>query len=401
MNHSTPTILTEFSHRGKVDNNDMNMRPESLELMDTRVRAAMGNATIKAAFCECENIANRAKYWHELGGRLSLFLLIVVLEVALLRLAAGSYAIGQWIKPVTIVAVLLGIIPFACTLILRLFGVHERWVEARFKAERIRHWKFQQLLDGRYMEALQPAPQPLAVNGEEITKHSSVNLDTQDGAKPEPIDEGFERRWDTLVTDMNLGLTGMKQFVKTRPFTSPLGHQSTPHIYQDEKVFRSAASVYRQFRVMVQVRWFDENSEKYGKRDARTGTTARLLLFLSAFTALAEGVLHVLVHFHSVDWESPYLDPGLAVAGIAMVVLSAGIRVYRSASGISENAERYKRLSMNIDWYTQDFDSSIERDVIDTDCQHHVLRLMEKIEHLCHGELTEFIRVAEKSDYLM
>ena len=134
MSQSAPAETTPFVHGGKVDNNDMNMRPESFALMDARVRTAMNRARIKDAFYHFEGIANRTKRWHERGGKLVLFVLVVVLEFALLKLVGDRFGIGSWLEGLNAAAVLLGIVPFAVALALHFGKVHERWVEARFKA---------------------------------------------------------------------------------------------------------------------------------------------------------------------------------------------------------------------------------------------------------------------------
>ena len=110
------------------------------------------------------------------------------------------------------------------------------------------------------------------------------------GREPEEVDPAFERRWQKFVDDLELGVTQMQDYVTRQPFASPFVHQSLDeHIYRDEKAFRSAAEVYRQFRLMVQVRWFEQECERYGRADRRTEHAAWLLLMLSAGAAFGRG----------------------------------------------------------------------------------------------------------------
>jgi hypothetical protein len=348
----------------------MNMRSQSLAGMEHHVRASMGRKTIKDVFYHFEVTANRIKSWHNRLGTVSLVLLVMVLEFMLVRLIAVRFGFLDVIRPFTSFAVLVGFIPGLCAALICIFHVRERWILARFKAERIRHWKFQQLLDGPYIESLQ-----------------TELIDS------DPV---FEAKWQRLMNELNAGKGGMRDYVRNLPFSSPFIHRHHAyHPYASEKIFRSASAVYEQFRLAVQLNWFNQESERYQKSDRRTESLAGALLLLSIFAAFVEGSLH----FVPTLSNNVFVDSGLAAFGVSMALLSAGIRVYRSASGVSESAERYQRLASQLHWYRDNFARILDKNFNDPSSQEELFNVMVGVERLCHGELVEFIRVAEKSDY--
>ncbi len=350
----------------KVDNNDMNMRPQSLVGMEEHVRAAMSSEKIKSTFYHFEVNANRTKRWHNILGACSLSLLILVLEFALVKVVSPRFGIVDFLEPLNVWAVILGIIPGVCGGILHLCKVREHWVLARFKAERIRHWKFQQLLDGPYLESL-----------------------TSDS-------DAFGPRWQRLMDELDAGKGRMHDYVRNLPFVSAfVHHHNIYRPFASTAIFRSAAAVYQQFRLEVQLGWFNQESERYQQADRRTENLAGTLLVLSILSAFLEGILHFFPRFS----VSLYVDPGLSVAGIGMALLSAGVRVYRSASGISESAERYQRLTAQLNWHRDNYTRILDKDEHDSTSQEELYKVMVDIERLCHGELVEFVRVSEKSDY--
>lgn len=349
---------------GEIANNDMDMSSAELDRMDPRVAAAMGRPEIKQAFDHFEWKANRAKRWHNYVGTLSLILLIVALEFSLLKLS-NFQNLETTLKPYMTFVVIVGMVPFVCAFLLHAFKTHEHWVLARFKAERIRHWKFQQLIDGCYVESLTNAAHP---------------------------DNGFEEHWQALVDDLKFGTTQMRDYVSNRHFSSPFTHRP----YVNTQTFRNAALVYQRSRLLLQLHWFNQESERYKKADQWTKNVAGILLMLSVISAFVEGLLW----FVPLGKPDSWIEPTLAAAGIGMALLSVGIRVYRSASGISESAERYQRLSAQLLWFRGNYEMILAQETLDQTIQKQLFKIVEDVERLCHGELVEFIRVSEKSDYL-
>ena len=130
--------------------------------------------------------------------------------------------------------------------------------------------------------------------------------------------------------------------------------------------------------------------------DKRTESAAGTLLFLGVLAAFAEGILH----FTTLA-EKPLVEPGLIALGIGLTLLSAGVRVYRSASGVSENAERYQRLTAQLGWHASDFAKLLSERRSDGPTQAKLLDIVLDVERLCHGEMVEFMRMVEKSDYIV
>lgn len=360
----------EFSEE-EIDNNDMDLEDDVLAGMQAHVRAAMSKSAIKRAFDLFEKRANRYKRWHNWVGLFSLCLLIVALEVAVLRLVGEHFDFEKALEPFVPVVVIVGSIPFLCAAGLRCFKVHERWVLSRYRAERIRHWKFHQLLDGTYIQKLKLAQ------------------DDKDAA--------FAAQWDDLRPDLKASADEMDAYVGGTPFDSMFLHDSSEdHSYSEPEVFRSAAKTYFNARLRFQRKWFVRESKRYQKRDGWTKRVAGWLLSLSVITAFGEGLLH----FLAPATAASYYGLGIAAVSVALALLSAGFRVYRSASGLSENAERYQRVSEHIRWYEGRYLQHLRKAVHDPATQTEIMEIMEAIERLCHGELAEFVRVSKKSEYL-
>jgi hypothetical protein len=362
-------LHAKLSDGQKIDNNDMDMGSQSLRVMESHVCAAMQRKKIKNAFYHFEAEANRIKRWHNILGTFGLVLLVVVLEFTLAKLLAIRFDLSGMLKPFIGIVVMLGTIPGACAALIYVFRLRERWLLARFKAERIRHWKFQQLLDGPHIESLQ-----------------TERIDA---------DHVWNVKWQKLIDELNAGKGRMHDYVRNLPFSSPFVHHHPFHPYTSETIFINAASVYEQFRLNVQLNWFNQESEQYQQSDRRTETIAETLLLLSVGAAFLEGALH----FLPILSHNRYIAPGLSFLAVSMAVASAGVRVYRSASGISESAERYRRLASQLHWYRETFSRILDKETHDSSSQEELFEVMVEIERLCHGELVEFIRVAAKSDY--
>jgi len=349
-----------------VDNNDVRITPAALRAMQEAVRRALERQEIAAAF-ECfEAEANRAKKLHNSLGLTALVLLIATLLLATFRLMAPrlGLTLPQELETFGLIA---GPIPLLIFLWLRLGRVHERWLLSRYKAERIRHWKFHQLLRGSYIEGRQSSAPGNVI----------VQTDT------------FEQRWADLMEDISQGTGSMENFLRNEDFCLAFPVQ----VYNDQTVAGSALDAYRRYRLNVQINWFTQEEVKYTAADRKTGGAAYSLLLGGAILTFLDPILHLLLHGSGRSVTNVWL---LGI-GVALTLLSAGVRVYRSASGISENAERYQNVRVQLVQLRRD----LERLEQQNGTQEDRLKVLTEVERVLHTELVEFLRVAKKSDYLL
>lgn len=362
-----------LGHATAVRNNDMHMDPAFLDTLEADVRAAMDDPNVALAFDAFEAAANPAKRWHNRLGLTNLILLILTLEFALCKLALPAYKLAdpryRWEVP----AWLDGVIASAGLLLVFLYllslvsGLRRRWVLERFKAERIRHWKFQRLLDGKYVEAFTAAdPSP----------HGAPT-----------------KEWITFLASLR-GEGNLRGYVDHRSFTVPAKRP-----YQRQATFDDAVRTYQEFRLGLQTDWFNEATTKYEEQDRWTELLAKILLTLGMVAAGTEAWRYSLRHLFR--WQGiTTWDVLLPAAGICVLMLSTAVRVWRSASGISESAERYRLISVQLGKYVEEFEKE-QGEPFNAAKQARVFRHMEEVERICHGELIEFIRSARKSDYFL
>lgn len=377
MNASLQTIGLPpgAGRKKKVQNDDMHISQSFLDNLSSPVKLAMGDHLIGNKFDEFENEANPTKLWHNRIGTFSLTFLMVALTFALIKLAVFqlypqlTHSPAFWFKWLDgFMVILVGIAPAALFLFSRRKGYLADWAISRFKAEMIRHWKFQQLLDGQYVEGL---------------VGSVITVDYPNSP------------WQGLLRDFDGGEGYMDAYVYEKHF-EPSFH---PKHYAHQNVFDHAMLSYQEYRLKLQFNWFKQEGKRYEWLDGQTELAAKVLLLGGVCFAGLEGALHLVNYFLPV-WEFETLSVILAALGIGVTVWSAGVRVYRSASGISESAERYKRLSSHLSWNSHVFAEQMQQPFSSAK-QNKVFGYIMDIERLCHSELVEFIRVTEKSDYLI
>ena len=343
----------------RIDNDEMKANPQSLkERYGEVVSLALGKEKLKKRFWQFEQTANIKKKLHNSLGLLALVLLIGFLVFSVFRLVASVLPLNltlpdkylTWVLPV-------GMMPVIIALGLNWGEVRKKWVLARYKAERIRHWEFHQLLNGPYIEGLETNP------------------------------VGFDTAWREFMYDLDGGHAGLENFIEHSLFRPTFSQAQ----YQNGDTFKNVWKAYYHERLELQIKWFTQEKNRYEDADTRSEAAARALLFSGAVLSFLEFGFHILskgaIHHEAGIWL-----PGLA---IMFLLLSAGVRVYRSASGISENAERYRTVQARLHHYQQ-------RMELDADLpQAKVLETMFEVERVCHAELVEFLRVAQKSDYLL
>lgn len=349
----------------EISNNDLKAQSADLEQRyGSAVSVALGNTSVKAKWGQFERAANKSKTWHNLLGTTALLLLIFSLLYAVLELVMAGLR-QEMVVPEPLENLLLGIgmAPVLIAILLSALGVRKTWVLARYKAERIRHWQFHQLLSGPYLESLVGGP------------GSSTSQ--------------FDAVWRDLMDELNRGHSGLEIFIEHGMFRPALPLAA----FADDALFRQAVRAYYDLRLKLQIDWFTQEKVRYEAADSRSEAAARALLVSgAALTFLEAGV-----HFTGQGAMHPALALWIPAGAIMLLLLSAGVRVYRSASGISESAERYKTMQMRL----LHFGEILDPQAVHPPPQAEALEAMLDVERLCHAELVEFLRVSRKSDYLI
>jgi hypothetical protein len=262
--------------------------------------------------------------------------LIVVFEVA--ALVSVALALGPW---------------FART--------RRRWLTARFVSERIRQWHFQMLLDGRTVSLAHTAP------------------------------EEFERirakRWSQFTTRLASAQGAMVSFIDGEMSETYHPVES----YRDPETGQEVFRAYMDLRFQNQLAYFKFSRDKSEIRDEWSESIARWTLF-SAVLLAAGQIAFVLFPTGSLERQHT-VTIWIAGASIWLVTLSTAIRVYRNATAVSQQRERYEMLWVRLVALKKTFDSATRADA--------KLRVMHEVELLEIEECREFLRQMSKASYLL
>ncbi len=344
-----------------IDNNDLRAKAADLELRYGKaVSFALGSEAVKRKWAQFEKVANTRKKWHNRLGTTALLMLVFSLLYAVFELVTAALRQEMVIsEPVENGLLAIGMAPILIAIALSVLGVRQKWMLARYKSERIRHWQFHQLLNGPYVESLTTA------------------------------ESAFEAAWQDLLHDLDRGHPGMEAFIEHGTFHPAL----PPAAFQDEVVFRQAWKAYYDLRLTLQTDWFTQEKIRYEAADSRSESAARALVVTGAALTFFEAGLH----FSGLGASHPEAAVWIPAGAIALLLLSAGVRVYRSASGISESAERYKTIQTRLLHFQEHLNPNAPHSLSPEEVQD----AMVEVERLCHAELVEFLRVSQKSDYLI
>lgn len=339
-------------------NKDINIPTEMLAQFP-RLARFLDNPDINKELTVPETVANRSKLFFNTLGFLSLISIILLLLIAVWRFALHEIGI---IPPTYLLWVsgILGFVSFVVSLSSHfLFKFQDTWLHNRFITERLRQWKFQQLLDGSFV-ALQES-------------------------NPDLFEEELRARWvKAKFTIFEMPGT-MNDFVNAEGFELFV----QPSVCKDPGLAQQIIEAYRYFRLDYQARYFSLKKEMLQTLDVWTNSIAKFSLLLAGLLALGEAILLLV---HGAEQES-ILSWLMGAFALTAALISAAVRVARSAKAISEETERYTSkwvlLKILADRFRKESDPIKQ------------LEYMAETERICVEELREFIRTFNKSDYLL
>jgi hypothetical protein len=339
-------------------NQDLLVSEELLELFP-RLTRFLANPEIEKEFKTPEAVANSSKRYFNAIGLTSLIFILVVLLIATWRfflhqMGVPAPAFLLWVSAV------LGSVSFAMALSSHfLFKFQENWLHNRFITERLRQWKFQQLLDGEFV---------------------ALSL-----VAPAEFEKELKARWVKAKFAI-VGRPGtINDFLSAEDFELFV----RPSVCPDQPAARQIIEAYKYLRLGYQANYFSLKREMLQTLDVWTNSIAKFSLLLAGVLALVEVVLLLAGpgdHESALGWV-------VGALAISAALVSAAVRVVRGAKAISEETERYSSK-----WVLLKILAERLRQEPDPGRQ---LECMIETERVCVEELREFIRTFKKADYLL
>jgi hypothetical protein len=346
-----------------VLNRDINVS-ESILSVYPELAPLLRNKDIEETFAQVDQIARWRKRVFTLLGTVSLILVCAVLIFLSWRLALEANSVNVSAKFEEIIAA-AGLLAVGIQLYLFLSGLHRKWIYARFMAERIRLWKYQILLDGEFVSA---------------GVHAPVNQ----------FRHALKERWIVFYETLKHGVGGMNVFIDSLP--RELVTNPTP--YLDGQLMLRVRDAYLLLRLDVESSHFEDKNALLEPLDSITDSWAKALLGLSGLTAIAEVCLLAAPSVGLLVVPTTSFKVIAAIlAGLALsfAIISSGIRVYRSASMLVEERERYHAKQTHLKRIREKIAG--ERD------PNKLLSLMEEAETVCTEELQEFLATLRRANY--
>jgi hypothetical protein len=279
-----------------------------------------------------------------------------------LSLSLISIGFPFWLE---FLSAIIGLLAVIIQLTLFFTDLNKKWLYARYMVEKTRLWKFQLFLDGKL-----------------ISNSFQISI--------ESFNEEIEKRWIIFQEKFQHGLGEMDEYVESHP--TELMIKSSP--YTNNELIIRIKEVYLLLRLDVQSTHFGNKNLKLESLDQLTDSWAKVLLCISGSLAILEACLFGIIAINLTTENSESLKTLTALlAGFSLsfAIISAAIRVYRSASAIAEERERY-RSKQN---YIKRIKDRIKDEVDST----KILSLMEEAEIICNEELQEFLISLKRADY--
>jgi len=233
-----------------------------------------------------------------------------------------------------------------------------QWLAARFMTERIRQWHFQILLDGSLVSSAHKA-------GSEFESER-------------------DKRWAQFMTVAPNLEGAMRSFIDAESIDI---HHPVMH-FSDRATAEQSFRAYEDLRFQKQLSFFRLKREYFATRDDWSEAIARWLILSSLI--LVAGQLVVVISRHSADTPTSY---SMFAAAIVLVILSAIIRVYRSALALSSQRDRYDAKWVRLVALRTAYDRTTAVD--------KKLELMREVEAMEVEELREFLRQLRRASYLL
>jgi len=353
MENIPPPINKVIKH-----NQDIYISSEIISQFD-QIIIPIDSQIIQNLFKSPEYLANSNKLYFNLFGIVSLSLVIIVLIFTVWRFASTTAGYTININGILIIAI-LGIISFLIAIFAHFWKFQENWLQNRFETERLRQFKFQQLLDGNFME---------------LSKNDSVNFEIK-------LKDRFTNFQHSNIN--KLGSLG--DFVDAEDFQLLVEPNDSSDVELSKQIFEA----YFTLRLDYQARYFKEKQESLKTLDDWTKSIAKFSLLIAFVLALAD--LFILLS-HNIELEKT-LGWLIGASAVSAGLTSAGVRVFRNAKAISEETERYTSKWVLLKILSEKFNNKKAT-------SQEKLQVMIETERVSIEELREFLRTFKKSDYLL
>ena len=343
-----------------VHDTDLDPSKNYLETLP-RVREVLCHPALLAEFKRYNGLANSKQTTVRRLGAASLF----CGGVALVGITVELFLAARTIKPPWHTTLLFEVFAAASIVLALRSKTRTQWLTARFMTERMRQWHFQMLLDGALVSKAKSAP---IVFEEERAK-----------------------RWAQFMLQAPGAQGGMNSFVDAE--TLDLYHPVEP--YSNSATTNEVMRAYVDLRFQKQLSYFDLKREEFKLRDEWSEALARWMIFIALLLTAGQFCLTVVSHWTgSLDTGS--LGPvrqSMFAAAILLVVLSAIIRVFRSAMMLAPQRERYETKWVRLIGLRAAFDAAatVEKK----------LEVMREVEIVEIEELREFLRQMRRTSYLL
>lgn len=296
-------------------------------------------------------------------GTVSLILVAIVLILLSWRLSLTLLSISFpfWLE---FLSAILGLIAIFIQLYLFFSDLHKKWLFARYKAEKLRLWKFQLFLDGIFVS-------------DYLTS-------------PKPTENSLDKLWIIFKEQFSHGTAGMDEFIDSQPLELMIN----PTPYTNLEILAEIKELYLMLRLDVQITHFSDQNARLAVIDSLTDSWAKVLLGTSGMLAVLETCLLGLQAINSINPQNEgfkILTMALGGVSLTFAIASAAIRVYRSASAVAENRERYRSKQNHL--------KRIRDFLKDESEPNRILELMTETESVCNEELQEFLISLRRADY--
>jgi hypothetical protein len=346
---------TEFVH-----NTDLSPGERYLATVP-RVRAVLHHPALLEAFERYDRIANSKQKVFRSTGVASLWLGTVSLVgiAAELLLAALAFP-APWF--VTMLFELCALASIILALGPWLARTRTRWLVARFMTEQIRQWHFQMLLDG--------------------------SLVSKAYAEPDDFEAERTNRWAQFMARVPSAEGAMNSFVDAESLD--LHHPIKP--YTDPATAEESIRAYNDLRIQKQLDYFKLKREDFAVRDEWSEAFARWTIFSALLLTAGQFILALIRGLTKTDALDPASE-SIFAAAMVLVILSAVVRVYRSAVALSAQRERYdtkwvRLVALRTAWHMA---GTVPKK----------LGLIKDVELVEVEELREFLRQMRRASYLL
>ncbi|HEY5884016.1 MAG TPA: hypothetical protein VIT88_04980 [Pyrinomonadaceae bacterium] len=332
--------------------------PEQISNQYPRLAAILNNPEMNLQFSESDATANRGKLLFVLFGLLSLVLMVLMLLIVVWHpfLVELSIKPPGWLRWAGAGAGILSLlISFTSRFV---FRFQKKWLYGRYVTERLRQWKFQQLLDGVFID---------------------LSL-----TEPHAFERDLANRWVTAKFEVMEKPGAMDDFLDAENFSLFV----KPSVCERRELEQEVTAAYQTLRMDYQAKYFSFKKHVLEALDVWTNGIAKLTFLLAGLLALSE----ITIGFFETT-ENEILMLALGVSALSLALLSIAVRIFRSARAMSEESERYSSKWVRLRTLVERFQSETE--------PAKRLESMIETERVCVEELREFIRTFRKSDYLL